>query len=318
MIKKRLIPYYISFLETRANCKLLKNKSLQRPALEASIIKQLHGVEKGLCLGNPRLSFGVSKIHALFDYTQRYLEMADGNYFCLYMVRDVIQAYLDFHKEKAFTSAEIEGIAERLELLKAQLPVDDALYGGVLTLKQDQILFTTEQVENLFRTRHSIRDFSGETVNQEDIKKAIALAQLCPSACNRQCARVYYVEKQKFMKEMNSDLQGIGGFADDACGFLLVTGRKSAYGQGERNQYIVSAAIFAGYLSLALHAYNIAACTVQRSVSPNGMWDHFKELNHIAEDEQIVVMFAVGKYKEETKVPVSKRFPVDIIYKELK
>ena len=318
MLKKWLIPYYISFLETRVNCKLHKNKSLQAPALEASIIKQLHGVEKGLCLEKPRLGFGVSKIHALFDCTQRYLPMADGNYFCLYMVRDVIQAYLDFHKEKAFTNEDIVKIEERLSSLKAQLPADDGVYGGVLTLKKEQVTFSVEQVENLFCTRHSIREFSGEAIDQADIKKAIALAQRCPSACNRQCTRVYYVDKQKFMKEMNTDLQGIGGFADDASGFLLVTGRKSAYGLGERNQYIVSAAIFAGYLSLALHTYDIAACTVQRSVSPNSSWEQFKKQNNIADDEQIVVMFAVGKYKEETKVPVSMRFPVDTVYKELK
>ena len=119
------------------------------------------------------------------------------------------------------------------------------------------------------------------------------------------------------MAEMKTALQGIGGFADDVDGFLLVTGRKSAYAPGERNQYLVSTSIFAGYLSLALHAYSIAACVVQRSVSPNSLWENFKTINGIPKDEQIVLMFAIGSYKEESKVPISKRFPVDSIYREL-
>ena len=316
-MKEKLVPYYISFKETMQNCRLQKDPRIQSSRLEANIIRLLHAVEKGLCLEHPRLGFGVKKIHELFDYVEAYLALNEGSTFCLYMVRDALQAYLDFHREKEFTNFDLEQISEKLGWLREQLAEDDGLYGGVLTLGKEQLRYSPEQVENLFQTRHSIREFSGEPVSQVEIKKAIALAQRCPSACNRQCARVYFVDKQKYMTEMNTDLQGIGGFADDAYGFLLVTGSKSAYRLEERNQYLVSTSIFAGYLSLALHAYGIASCVVQRSVSPNVRWERFKKANGIPEDEQIVLMLAIGKYKEETRVPVSKRFPVDRIYKVL-
>ena len=317
MLKKKLVPYYISFKETRENCRLQKNKSVQGSRIEANIIRLLHAVEKGLCLENPRLGFGIKKIIEMFDLLESYLALENADHFCLYMVRDALQAYLDFHEEKGFFNADIQTVREKLAWLKAQLPEQEGVYGGILQLKKEDMQIDQELVEKLFKTRHSVREFSGEPVSQEDIKKAVALAQLCPSACNRQCARVYFVETKKYLEEMKTDLQGIGGFADDAQGFLLVTAKKSAYALGERHQHIVSGAIFAGYLSLALHAYSIAACTVQRSVSPNVMWDRFKKINHIPDDEQIVVMFAIGKYKEETKVPVSKRFSTDSIYREL-
>lgn len=318
MIKQKLSPYYVSFKETRENWNLQKNKSVQLSRLEANIIRLLHAVEKGLCLENPRLGFGAKKIMELFGYIENYLALEDQNLFCLYMARDALQAYLDFHAEKGFSNTDIEMIRDKANWLATQLPETEGQFGGILKLNELDMQFSTEQVENLFKTRHSIREFSGEPVSQEEIKKAVALAQLCPSACNRQCARVYFVDTKKYTTEMNTDLQGVGGFADDAYGFLLVTAKKSAYALGERHQHLVSGAIFAGYLSLALHAYSIAACVVQRSVSPNVMWDRFKKLNDIPDDEQIVLMFAIGKYKEETKVPVSKRFPVDSIYRELK
>lgn len=317
-LKQKLVPYYVSFKETRETCALQKDAAIAGRQLEANIIRQLHGVEKGLCLENPRLGFGIPKIHEMFDYVQQYLALGEENYFCLYMVRDAVQAYLDFHKEKGFSNEGVESVAQRLQWLKEQLPENAECFGGTQLFSKDQMQFTPEQVENLFYTRHSVREFSGEPVSSEDIKRAIALAQMCPSACNRQCSRVYLVDPKKYMAEMKSDLQGIGGFADDAYGFLLVTAKKSAYALGERHQHLVSGAIFAGYLALALHACNIAACTVQRSVSPNVLWERFKRNNDIPGDEQIVLMFAIGKYKEETKVPVSKRFPVDSIYRELK
>ncbi len=318
MIKKMLSPYVVAFKETRQAWHLQNSKELEVSRLEANIIRLLHAVEKGLCLEKPRLGYGVKKIHELLGYARRYLELEQENHFCLYMLRDALQAYLDFHQEKNFHNGEIEEIAQQLQWLKGQLPKKTECFGGTQIFRKEQMQFAPEQVENLFQTRHSVREFSGEPVSSEDIKKAIALAQMCPSACNRQCSRVYFVDTKKYMAEMNTDLQGVGGFADDACGFLLVTAKKSAYALGERHQHLVSGAIFAGYLALALHACNIAACTVQRSVSPNPLWERFKKKNNIPEDEQVVLMFAIGKYKEETKVPVSKRFPVDSIYTELK
>ena len=318
MIKAKIAPFYIAFKETLENGRMQKKNKLEGDRLSAQIIRLLHAVEKGLCLENPRLGFGVKKIQELFGYAERYIALQDQDPFCLYMVRDAIQEYLQFHAEKGFSNSDTLSIREKLDWLKSVLPENDERFGGIQILEKTEMCYDEKQVENLFATRHSVREFSREPVDQEEIKKAVALAQQCPSACNRQCARVYFVDREKYTTEMNTNLQGVGGFADDAYGFLLVTGKKSAYAPGERNQYLVSTSIFAGYLSLTLHAYSIAACVVQRSVSPNAAWERFKQINGIPEDEQIVLMLAIGKYKEQTKVPVSKRFPVESIYRELK
>ena len=317
MIKKILYPYYLAYKETKRNLAQQKNPAFAIARTEAAIIKLLHAIEKGLCLEKPRLGFGIPKIQELFSLTERYIALKAEDTFCLYMVRDAVSAYLKFHKENGFSNADILDIQNKLEKLKTQLKDDNDTYGGFLTLNRQDLDFSVEDIEKCFKTRHSVREFTGEKVSPEEIEKAIALAQLCPSACNRQCARVYSVSRQKFLEDMDTDLQGIGGFAEDADRFLLVTAKQSAYGISERNQYIVSAGIFAGYLALTLHAYHIAACTVQRSVTYDLRWDNFRRLNHIPEDEQIVVMFAIGKYKESTKVPVSKRFLTEKMYKTL-
>ena len=318
MLKSTLAQYYVSFKEQQGSLTINRKSDFEQARLEAKIIKALHGVEKGLCLEKPRLGFGVSKINAMLDLADKYIGLGYEDTFCLKMLRDALKEYLEFHKEQNYTNEKIKEIEIRLNKLIEHVGKDDEKFGGYVTVSKGEMDFSIEDVEKLIKTRHSVREFSGEKVEIEEIEKAIELAKLCPSACNRQCARVYYVSTEKYMQDMKTNLEGIGGFADDAQGFLLVCGKRSAYGEWERNQYIVSAAIFAGYLSLTLHALGIAACTVQRSVSIDPLWEEFREKNNVPKDEQIVVMFAIGKYKEMTKVPISKRFPVEKIFKEIK
>lgn len=70
-------------------------------------------------------------------------------------------------------------------------------------------------------------------------------------------------------------------------------------------------------MSLALHAYKIGACVIQRSIRDNEQWDSFRTVNNIPADEQIVVMIGIGAMKDMTTVPVSKRYKVEDIYKTL-
>ena len=316
-MKKELSHYKVALKEAKKQIKLYKSPDFAIARTEANIIRYLHILEKGLSLSAPRLGFGIAKIDKLFEYVDEYLALGSDNLFCIYMTRDAVRAYLNYHKERSFSSPEIDGVREKLMSLEAKIPESDEIYGGTLTLQRESMSWDISEIENFFKTRHSIREFSGEPVSEEDIRRAVDLAKLCPSACNRQCARVYSVEPKKYMSEMKTDLQGIGGFADDVDRFLLITAKETAYDIGERKQAIVSASIFAGYMTLALHTYGIASCVVQRSLSINPVWDAFKEKNGIPEDEQVVLMIAVGKYKETTTVPVSKRFPTDVVYKKL-
>ena len=75
--------------------------------------------------------------------------------------------------------------------------------------------------------------------------------------------------------------------------------------------------MFAAYLTLTLHAYRVATCTVQRSLLPSPMWDKLQKIHNIPEDEQIVMMLAVGNFKDSAVVPISKRFSLNKIYRNL-
>jgi len=316
-MKKFLVHIYISLKAIRENFRIHKAFDLKGSCLEARIIRYLHGIEKGLSLENPRTCFGTKKIESLFGFIEEYKSLNCKNNLCLLMCRDAIKEYLDFHADLKIENEQIKWIRQKWQELDSYLPSVSEKFGGISKISKDQMQFNVTEIERLFNTRHSIREFSGEKIAEEDIKKAIRLAQTCPSACNRQCTRVYSVTSEKYINDMKTNLEGIGGFANDVDRFLLICAKKTAYELDEIHQYVVSASIFAGYLTLALHTYGMAACMVQRTLLSNPLWENFQKINNIPEDEQIIAMIAVGKYKEVTKVPISKRFPVEDIYKNL-
>ena len=294
-----------------------EDETFRQSRLEASIVRQVHSIEKGLSISAPRLGFGLAKLSKLFSDIEAYQALETDDLECLKFARDAVKAYLDFHEKKKFQSEKIEEVAKKYEALKASLKEDNESFGGVKVLNFSDLDYDVAEIEKLFLTRSSVRDFSGEPVDEEVIQKAILLAQRSPSACNRQGVRIYSIDARQYMKESGASLEGIGGFADAADRFLLITAKRSAYAINETNQHVVSASMFGAYLTLALHTYHVAACTVQRSLMPSPVWSNLQKIHNIPEDEQIVMMLAVGNFRESALVPESKRFSLNKIYRNL-
>lgn len=150
----------------------------------------------------------------------------------------------------------------------------------------------------------------------EQLRKAIEIAQRAPSTCNRQGVRAYVItgERRSCLKGW---IEGTGGFSDAIDKYVLITGRISSYRKDEPFQYIVSASIFAGYLTLALQSVSIGTCVIQRSVLYNRKWVDVAGALGIPRDEQVVLMIGTGMPKKEFNVPVSSRLPYGKQVKEL-
>lgn len=308
-----------AFTDTLKSLHKREDHKYAKERLSADIIRLVHSIEKGLAIETPRLGFGEKKITALLELVRKYQKLQTGDSTCVYMASDVIGAYIDYHEHSNYSSEMIENIKK--EYMNSFQYVNggkrDTRYGGITEIDIDELNYNIESVELLFQTRHSIREFDIGSVDEEIVKKAVQLAQRAPSACNRQAVKVYSIDRDKYLKDFKATLDGIGGFANSADRFLVVTGIKTAYEESENQQFIVSASIFAGYLSLALHLYKIGSCIVQRSIEENDNWKAFRRIHNIEDDEQIVCVIAIGKMKRKTKVPISHRYSIESIYRKL-
>ena len=309
-----LFAYALVVRDRKRVLDVLRSDEFKKNRLTADIIRVVHSIEKGLCLEQPRLGFGVAKLEKLFCLCHEYANAFGCDQFCLKMARDVVKAYIVFHKERGYESPEFAKICEDYDRFPGKDTGEQEVFGGTIHI-ENKCELSIEQLEAFFAGRHSVRDFDRKEIADETIFRAVQAAQLAPSACNRQAVRAYVLSSEKLCRLYDDNLEGIGGFAEDANKFILITGQLSAYQGGEYNQHIVSASIFGTYLMQALFAQNIGTCIVQRPLYFSKQWDKLAKEVGIPADERLVFMMAIGYMKEMCTVPVSKRFPTEHILK---
>ena len=295
--------------------KILKDDKYLSNRLEAEIMRNVHSIEKGLSLVHPRKLFGLEKINTMLDQVDRYVKLSCINMNIMHMVVDALKAYLQFHSDEEYL--ELNYIKDKVSKYIEQFAVSETpVRGGVQYISfqcgDDDYL----NLKKIAEQRHSIRDFSEEHVPIEQLRKAIIVAQRAPSACNRQGVRAYVITG-KHKDCLKGWLEGTGGFSDAVDKYILITGKLSSYRRDEPFQYIVSASIFAGYLTLALQSQGIGSCIIQRSVLYNKKWTEVAKSLCIPGDEQAVLMIGIGMPKKEYAVPISWRLQYDGQVKEL-
>lgn len=295
-------------------CSVLNDKKGELSRHEGEIIRYTHSLEKGLSLENVRPFFGYEKIMEGYSHVKKYLDLGgDGERPNMFL--SALTQYLEYHDNKGLTSAKLEKVRKIFEELSNRIG-SNLKSGGILTMQKPN--YSVEEQKcfaKLFNDRHSVREFAHTPVDQDKLYEAIEMAMRCPSACNRQCYRCYILTKNSF--KSLGDLSGIGGFADDAEQFLLITGRMSDYRLSENMQWIVTGTVFASYLTLALQAKGIASCFVQRPVLPSKwLYRIWKKLD-INKDEQMICLIAIGNFKDEYNVPISHRLTFNKIVKKI-
>ena len=293
---------------------MVNDPSYKNSRLLGEIIRNTHSIEKGLSLENVRLGFGLAKIEQACMYVHKYYR--NGGYMQaapLLMFRDALKNYLLFHSEKNFSNYAIDKVQSLFKNLNEIVPESAFDYGGIITLKKPNYSdLEYSAFAKIINDRHSAREFEHTPVDPEKLRNAIELAMRCPSACNRQCYRLYIIEHKDF-DLLNDWIDGTGGFDRELDKLLLVTGKTSVYRLGEQYQHVVTSSIFVGYLSLTLQANGIGACVIQRSIFPDARWECVKSNLKIPGDELPVCCIGIGNLKETSKAPISYRLSYDNI-----
>lgn len=293
---------------------LFTQKEFESSRLLGEIVRHTHSIEKGLSLENVRLGFGYAKIKDAYSFIQRYGQL--NRTIDVEQIRMFVGAlsnYLEFHESKGAHNSVINDISTIYHKIKEKLPEPAEIYGGIQIIEKPSYDNNVrKQIQRVITERHSVREFDKTPVSESALKAAIELAMHCPSACNRQCYRVYIIDHKTFPL-LDGWLEGVGGFADDLDKMLLITGRISDYRPTEQLQYIVSPAVFAGYLTITLQTYGIGCCFIQRPLLPDKNETAIARKLHISDDEQAVCVLGIGNLKDKYKVPVSHRLAYDKI-----
>lgn len=283
-----------------------------KAAQESKILRQTHMIEKGMSLTAPRKGFGQQKIEVLFEMMDQYLKMgysSDGIPFQDAII--VLNEYIDMQKKIGYENNDM------IEKLKSydKYRIDIFSAGIKYDTRKNLLSKIDKPFPEFFCSRHSLRQFASKTINIEDVKKAIKIAQKAPTACNRQASKVYLYTDKETNKALGELIAGNTGFEQEVQNYLVITADVSAfYDTFERNQVYVEAGLFSMALVEALHYYGIASCILQ-----NGEYykknRKFKNIcKNIPENERIILFVAIGYYKDEFSYALSLRKNVEDVF----
>lgn len=149
----------------------------------------------------------------------------------------------------------------------------------------------------LISTRHSVRAFNDEPINEDVVEKILSAANSAPSARNLQSYKIFVVQKIKDKKSLILAAHD-QGFIGEASVILIfctdLASAKSCGARGENLYSIQDATIACAYAQLAVHALGFSSVWV-------GSFDEEKihELFQIGSNFRPVSMLVIGFPREE-------------------
>jgi len=301
---RRLLYYYKNVLnDTNRMYRFYSLNENDERKLANSIRLCVHSIEKGMSLQDTRPRFGIKKIDELIKLLEQYKNKKCSYDSMAYNLGiDVLKTYIDYHNDLSIDVKDI--------YLKAKYLLDENSYEnktGVYTFTKKAIYENISDFKLFANSRHSVRMFGADNVDDDKIKNSIILAQSAPSACNRQPNKVYWITEQNLLKELIQYQGGTKGLSN-IKGILVVTSNLYCYNSpAEKTTPYVDGGIYYMNLLYALHYNEIATCPLIWHSKPKSVQWSYKTLG-IPENEIIIATIAYGSYPhEQFKVAKSYR-----------
>jgi nitroreductase len=271
-------------------------------AILADVISVAHSLEKGLALASPRSGFGSEKVAYLLE-TLPLLENAGCSGLGVKNGRGVLECYVEFHDQRGLPRP------ENLETELRRFVKDGSKHeavGGLTTLQRAQIADATNfDYDRFVRTRYSIRDFTGEPIAPEIVRRAVSQSIKSPRTRNREMRRVYTAYDPEVRKYLLSFQNGNRPFGEKAGAILVIATDMRQFDMiGERNQGWIDGGLFAMSLVYAFHAAGLGTCMLNWSAS-SAEDRRMREAFSIPDYDAVITMLAVGHLPESFNVAAS-------------
>lgn len=157
---------------------------------------------------------------------------------------------------------------------------------------QPQVTF--EALLNLARRRRSVRWYQQRSVPRELIDKAVELASLSPTACNRQPYQFLIFDDPELVNSVAQLPKGTQGFYQNLPVIVALVGELQAYfSERDRHVIYIDAALAAMAFMFALETLGLSSCPINWPDIEDREEEAAKLLG-LAVDQRIIMFLAVG------------------------
>lgn len=292
----------ISYLEQYERYSFNGNKCIDDKQYEAVITRWYHTIEKGLSYINFRKGFGRNNIDELLTSMENYI--ADGysqESFFYKTALSTLHMYIKKNKEYGYENTEINDRVNRL-------PGTPNGCGGTITPDH----YDEEELHSLgyadfVKSRHSMRHFSDRPLCMNKVEEVFRIAQLTPSACNRQGWQARIVLNKSLLEEVRKCQSGNKGFGEEFQGLIVVTGDVRCFNHDrELFQPFIDGGMYCQSILNALHYEHIASIPLSAAL----MEEQEKKVRQLLaiQDAEVLIMFiGIGNYPDNQLTARSER-----------
>jgi nitroreductase len=290
--------------------RLKYHKSLQRLDGSSPLLRRnVHRLEKGLIMKPRRETFALDYIDetvACYLMAVNEGSISDQE---LKWARDVIREYfrvvdtveLAALREVFFADSSVSEVSNYLPYSSSDSQNSDVSY---------------QQLRQLFLQRRSRRWFQQDEVDSELIDKAISMASLAPSACNRQPYYFKVFNDREKIKGVSKLAMGTSGFHHNIPCLLAVIGDLSAYPE-ERDRHVIyiDAGLASMQLMLAVETMGLGSCPINWPDVEKRERKISKAIS-LKSHEKVIMLIAVGKPDPDGGIPFSQKKGVELLKDE--
>lgn len=274
--------------------------------LKAKLMFFSHAIEKGLSHKDFRLGFGINALTGLSKILDVYNNKKFSKEELRYRIAiAAIKNYKDAHEVKGSDTSFLEDIFDECIISESEI-VNSSLAGVHEVKREDKTNNSIRDFKKLALNRVSVREFSDEKVEIDDIKEAIEIALKTPSVCNRQPAKVTIVTIKENIKQVLAIQGGFKGFNPPDKLLLITSSNTSFISPIERNESFIDGGLFSMSLLYGLEFKGLAACSLNAMMSAEGE-ESIKNILNIPSDESLIMFIAVGHFLESSLSPKSTR-----------
>lgn len=170
-----------------------------------------------------------------------------------------------------------------------------------------------EGLLGLARRRRSTRWFLPFPVDRELIDKAVTVASLSPSACNRQPYRFHIFDDPADVVRVAGVPMGTVGFSQNFPAVVVVVGRQRAYfSERDRHVIYIDASLAVMSFVLALETMGLSSCCINWP-DVESREREMANLLQLAPDERVIMLVAVGHPDPTGLVPYSQKMPLESV-----
>lgn len=271
--------------------------------VEAQITLNYHGLEKGFLHRDIRPYFARQRVINLLRLLHRKCVSDHWDDSHIQSALSILCHYYEWHTENGY---ELEYFSEvQYECLREHLNKE---FNAFKVISKTEFLSSNNLLYPDFAaSRSSIREFTGEIIPKSILNEVVRLANLAPSACNRQGVVCTVLENKPLIDKV-LDLQGgLKGYTKSVNQLIVLSAdRNYYYTPGERHQLYVDGGIYLMSLLYALHFYGIAACTAHWSMPPQAD-DKLAKWLSFPRSRQVVCLVAIGYPNDEVRATESHR-----------